>query len=248
MCGRFVMGSPPDEIARYFDAEAPEAALEASYNVAPTNDVYVVLSSGEARRLDTYRWGLVPPWAKDLAVGSRMINARAETVATKNAYRSAFKHRRCIIPADGFFEWKAIEGQKRKQPHFIRRRDGEPLAFAGLWERWHGPKPAKGEAPAAEGEEPEEVRSCCIVTGEPNEVVRPIHDRMPVMLPPSAWEAWLDPQLDDAELLGSLLVPAPASLLEAYPVSTAVNQVREKGPELILPADADAAGQQGSLL
>lgn len=223
MCGRFVSASPPDEIARYFQAEAPEAALGPNYNVAPTTDVYAVLEDGTARRVEPLHWGLVPRWAKDLSVGNRMINARAETLAERNAYKSAYAKRRCIVPADGFYEWRSMPGQKAKQPYFIHRKDGEPMAFAGLWEVWRD-----RAAP-----EPTEVHSCTIVTGPANEAVAPIHDRMPVMLPPSAWDEWLDPDQHDLEVLGRLLVPAPASLIELYPVSTEVNSVRNRGPHLL---------------
>jgi putative SOS response-associated peptidase YedK len=232
MCGRFVAASPPDEIARYFDAQAPEAALEPNYNVAPTNDVYAVLEDGRVRKVEALHWGLVPSWAKSLSTGSKMINARAETVATKNAYRHAFKKKRCIIPADGFFEWKVIKGQKAKQPYFIHRNDGEPLAFAGLWEVWHDPNNPD-----------EEVHSCCIITGLPNEKVSDVHDRMPVILPPSAWDTWLDPDQQDIEALGKLLVPAPASIIDLYPVSTEVNNARHQGAHLIDAIDPAAALQ-----
>lgn len=241
MCGRFVAASPPDQIARYFDAEAPEALLESSYNVAPTNDVYAVLEDGSTRRLEALHWGLVPRWAKDLSVGNRMINARAETLATKNAYKHAFKKRRCIIPADGFYEWQKRAGSKRKQPYFIHRADGEPMAFAGLWEVWRNPN----------SEEHEEVHSCTIITGDPNEKVRPIHDRMPVILPPGAWDTWLDPEQQDLDLLGKLLVPAPASIIDLHPVGTDVNSVRNKGEHLIErvdPATGAAGEDQGTLL
>lgn len=232
MCGRFVSSSPPDELARYFDvAEVAEQALEPSFNVAPTNDVYVVVETGAVRRLDTFHWGLVPFWAADVKTGHKMINARAETVADNSAYRHAFKKRRCIIPADGFYEWKKVPGQKARQPYFIHRTDREPIAFAGLWERW---RPKDGEADGSDA-----LRSCTIVTGQPNEAVAPIHDRMPVMLPPSAWAEWLDPANDDVAALGQLLVPAPARLLTVHPVSTAVNNVRSRGAELAEPADAE---------
>jgi putative SOS response-associated peptidase YedK len=232
MCGRFVAASPPDEIARYFDAVPPEAALEPNYNVAPTNDVYAVLADGQVRRLEPLHWGLVPRWAKSIAAGNKMINARAETVATKNAYRYAFKKKRCIIPADGFFEWKKVAGQKAKQPYYIHRNDGEPMAFAGLWEVWRDPNNPE-----------EELHSCTIITGQPNEKVREIHDRMPVMLPPTAWETWLDPEQEDVELLGKLLVPAPASLIELHPVSTEVNNVRNRGPHLLDRVDPTGEDQ-----
>jgi putative SOS response-associated peptidase YedK len=234
MCGRFVSASPPDELAKYFGVDdVSETVLDRSYNVAPTNDVYVVVETGGLRHLDTFHWGLIPFWAKDRKVGQKMINARAETLAEKSAYKRPFQRRRCIIPADGFFEWKKIPGQKTKQPMYMSRVDGEPLAFAGLWELW---KP-KG----TEDDESTWVRSCTIITGEPNETVAPIHDRMPVMLPPSAWKEWLDPENADVETLGKLLVPAPAHLITAHPVSTRVNDVRSKDSALIEPFDPDAA-------
>jgi putative SOS response-associated peptidase YedK len=220
MCGRFVAATPPDQVAAYFGATA-EALLDPSWNVAPTNDVYAVLEDGGLRHLDAFRWGLIPSWAKDPKIGSRMINARAETLAEKNAYKAAFRKRRCLVPADGFYEWKALPGQKRKQPYFIHRTDGEPLAFAGLWEVWRGPD-----------RDQEPLRTATIITTEANETMAPVHDRMPVILPASAWGEWLDRDLDDLEALGRLLVPAP-TLLTLRPVSTEVNSVRNKGPELI---------------
>ncbi|HEX4819362.1 MAG TPA: SOS response-associated peptidase [Acidimicrobiales bacterium] len=238
MCGRFVSSSPPDELAKYFDVDAvAEQVIEPSYNVAPSQDVYVVVESGGSRRLDAFRWGLVPFWAKDPATGYKMINARAESVTDKNAYKRAFQKRRCIIPADGFFEWKKIPGQKAKQPYFIHRSDGEPMAFAGLWEVW---RPADDEDRTSEP-----LRTCTIITGEPNEKVADIHDRMPVMLPPSAWAEWLDPENDDVETLGKFLVPAPATLYALHPVTRAVNNVQEKGPELIDPAEEPLDGVPG---
>jgi putative SOS response-associated peptidase YedK len=239
MCGRFVSASPPDEIARYFDAAAPEEVLDPSYNVAPTKDVYVVLEHGGLRRMEPFHWGLVPRWAKDPKIGGRMINARADTLTTKNAFKPAFSRRRCIIPADGFYEWKSVPGQKKKQPVFIRRPDGEPLAFAGLWEVWRNP------------ERPDEkLRSCTIITTDANEEVRSIHDRMPAILPPETWGSWLREDNDDVDALGRLLVPAPPRFVELYPVSTEVNNVRNDGAHLIErvdPATGEIHGQ-GTLL
>lgn len=229
MCGRYVAAAPPSEIAKYFGAATlSETVLEPSYNVAPTNEVYAVVERNDERVLDHFRWGLVPFWAKDLAIGSKMINARAEGIATKNAYRHAFSKQRCIIPADGFFEWKVIEGQKRKQPMFIHRVDGEPLAFAGLWETWRG---------ADRDRDP--IYTCTIITTTANETMAPVHDRMPVILPPDLWEKWLDPEMRDTDALVKFLKPAPSSLLTLYPISTAVNNVRNKGAELIVPKDGD---------
>ncbi len=239
MCGRFVSSSPPDQLAKYFDVEAlGESLLDPNYNVAPTNDIYAVLESGGVRRMEPLHWGLVPFWAKELKIGNRMINARSETLATKNAFRSAFKKRRCIIPADGFFEWEKIEGRKTKQPYFIHRKDDEPLAFAGLWEVWRGP----------DRDSDESVTSCTIITTSANETMEKIHDRMPVILPPSAYDEWLDRDDDDVETLGRLLVPAPVSLLTMHTVSTDVNKVQNKGPELIESIDPSSGDPQGSLL
>jgi putative SOS response-associated peptidase YedK len=231
MCGRFVSASPPDQIAAYFSAtEYPEEALEPNWNVAPTGDVYVVLESGGVRRVSTRHWGLVPFWAKDVKIGNRMINARAESVATSGAFKRAFAKRRCLIPADGFYEWQRVPGRRTKQPYHVHRPDGEPFAFAGLWEVWRPKDEAGGDAP-----EGEVLRSTTIITTDANEAMRRIHDRMPVILPPSAWDEWLDPENDDIEALGKLLVPAPAALTILQPVSTEVNNVRNQGPQLIDP-------------
>ena len=226
MCGRFVSASPPDELARYFQVDqVTEQVHEPSFNVAPTKDIYVVVERGGVRRLDTYHWGLIPFWAKDRKVGPRMINARAEGLADKGAYRRAFQKRRCIIPADGFYEWKREPGTKRKQPVYVQRKDGEPLALAGLWEMW---KPKETEDDPSTW-----VRSCTIITGEPNDLIASIHDRMPVLLPPSAWDSWLDSDSDDLDALGQLLVPAPSELLAVQPVSLRVNDVRNDDPGLV---------------
>ncbi len=235
MCGRFVSASPPDEIAKYFDAEAPDAVLEPSYNVAPTNDIYAVTSDGSVRHVEAFHWGLVPIWAKDPKIGSKMINARAEGIETKNAYRAAFKRRRCLIPADGFYEWKKVPGQKKKQPFFIHRPDDEPIAFAGLWEVWKGPD--------KDNPDPHPLRSTTIITTTPNEPMAEIHDRMPVILPPSKWDEWLDPENADTETLGKLLVPAPPQIITMHPVSTEVNTVRNKGAQLITEIDPDAPAE-----
>jgi putative SOS response-associated peptidase YedK len=194
--------------------------------------VYVVLDDGDARKVDLLRWGFVPSWSKDIKIGNRMINARAESVPTSGAYKGAFKRRRAILPADGFYEWKKLPGGKRKQPYYLERRDGEPIALAGLWEEWRDPD-RKGEP----------LRTVTIITTTPNETMAPIHDRMPVILPPEAWDAWLDPTNDDTEALAKLLVPAPADLLVARPVSPAVNSTRNDGADLIVEAKGDALVQ-----
>lgn len=245
MCGRFVSSTPPDQLAAYFDVDAVDEQLldrGPNFNTAPTTGVYVVRQDGSTRRLESFRWGLVPSWAKDLSVGARMINARAETVATKPAFRSAFAKRRCIIPADGFFEWTLPEGAAKKQPYFIHRPDGEPYAFAGLWETWRGPKAAKDAEPPDERLAPAEpLRSCSIVTTGANEAMSALHDRMPVLLPRDAWGTWLDEDEHDTDLLGRLLVPAPSELITFHPVSTEVNNARNKGEHLIDPIDQSDA-------
>jgi len=227
MCGRYVSVSSPALLAeRFLVEEIRVTELAQDYNVTPRAEVPVVAVRDDHRVLDLLRWGLVPSWAKDTSIGDRLINARADTVATKPAYRRAFQRRRCIIPADGFYEWRAIPGRRQKQPYFITRRDREPLAFAGLWEFWRDPATPDGPG----------LRSCVIVTTDANEALAPIHDRMPVVLPEVAWAAWLDPANHDAEALEGLLVPAPAGELEWYPVSTLVNRPANNGPELVEPA------------
>ncbi len=237
MCGRYVSASPPDELARYFGAQTGGEQLEESYNVAPTDAVYGVRARDGHRQLETLRWGLVPFWAKDPKIGSRMINARAESVADKPAFRRAYEKRRCLLPADGFFEWEKIAGQKRKQPWFIHRVDDEPLVFAGLWEFWT----AKDDDGADTGDP---VVSCTIITTTANETMAPIHDRMPVMIPPNAWDRWLDPDTPGGDV-ADLLVPAPDGLLARHTITTAVNSVRNDGPDLIAEAaplaEADAS-------
>jgi len=199
-----------------------------SWNVAPTADVYAVARSRRGRRrLGTLRWGLVPSWADNPSGGARLINARAETVATNGVYRESFARRRCIVPADGFYEWQApAEPGDTKQPYFIRAVDGQALALAGLWDSWRD----------AEGRW---LRTCTIVTTGANDVVAPLHDRMPVVLPEEAWAGWLDASELDVRGARALLAPAPAGVLERHRVSTAVNSARNDGPELveILPAE-----------
>jgi len=229
------MATPVAELGRMFGfAERPN--LAARYNVAPTQEIATVQTrgdgdgDGEARQLTLMRWGLVPFWAKDLSIGSKMINARDDGLAEKPAFREAVRRRRCLIPADGFYEWQTVEG--RKQPLYIRRRDGRQLAFAGLWESWKGPK---GEPPLAEP-----VLSATIVTTSANATLRPVHDRMPVILDEADWPLWLDVSASAGDAL-RLLRPAADDLLETVPVSTRVNSVRNEGPELILPEARQAS-------
>jgi putative SOS response-associated peptidase YedK len=240
MCGRYVAVSSPTILAERFDVgEVRVEGVEPSYNVTPRADVPVVAENRGGgprgtRVLDLVRWGLVPSWAESLSIGDRQINARAERIRTANAYKRAFARRRCIIPADGFYEWQTIEptvnaarAKKIKQPWFFRRRDGEPLAFAGVWEVWHDP---------AQGEDAPRIRTCSIITTQANALVAPVHHRMPVLLPESAWAEWLNRENHDVDALHRLLVPAPVDELEAWPVTTLVNKPENNGSELLDPA------------
>ena len=234
MCGRFVSTNSPERISAYFGASFDAEPLGENYNVAPTNDVLAVVAADAGRAVRAFHWGLVPTWAKDVKIGSKMINARAETVAEKPAFKGLFAKHRLIVPMDGFYEWQVVAGQKAKQPMFIRRRDGEPLAVAGLWTTWRD---------RALGDDAPWLHSLTLITTAANATMAPVHDRMPVLLPASRWDEWLDPANRDVDALTRLLVPAPDDLLELYPVSTEVNNVRNKGPELIVPTVGDAEGQ-----
>jgi putative SOS response-associated peptidase YedK len=227
MCGRFAQPRSSEELARIFGASAAASIDGERFNVAPTDEVAAVVEHHAERTVDAFRWGLVPIWSRSPKEGPRMINARAETIETSAAYRTSFRRYRCIVPADAFYEWHrewapGVKRPIRSEPFAIRRRDGEPLAFAGLWAIWRDPETAA------------RLYSCTIITTEANEVVRPVHDRMPVILSPDTWDAWLDESASPAELRG-LLRPAPDEDLERYPVSPAVNNVRSEGAELLLP-------------
>jgi putative SOS response-associated peptidase YedK len=231
MCGRYTLATAPEALARIFELDDPPE-LPARYNIAPTQQVPAVRlvvdeGSGASRRrvLRLLRWGLVPFWAKDPGIGARMINARAETVADKPAFRAAFRRRRCLVLADGFYEWQRV-GRGAKQPFLIRLRDGGPFAFAGLWERWTGP-------------EGEPLESCTLLTTQPNELVAPIHNRMPVILDPADYDAWLDPQLQDPAALRPLLRAFPAEKMIAHPVSQRVNNPRVDEPGCAAPLPDD---------
>ena len=232
MCGRFVSASNPEQIAAYFDTAPPETELGPSYNVAPTTDVYAIVEGPDGtRQLQVFHWGLIPVWAKDVKIGQKMINARSETIASKGAYKADFRKHRCLIPMDGFFEWQRVADRKAKQPYFIHRVDGEPLAVAGLWSMWRD-KAAGPDAPW--------LHSCTVVTTQANDTMAKIHDRMPVILPASAWPTWLDAGNDDIDTLQKLLVPAPNELLTMHPISTDVNKVSNNGVHLIDPIDPEA--------
>jgi len=226
MCGRYVQFRSAEAIQEVFRTAGPLPNLAPSWNVAPSQAAPVVRRhpvSGE-RHLDVLRWGLLPHWARDPKTVRQPINARAETVSTTPAFRDAFARRRCIVPADAFYEWKAMPGGK--QPYAIAARDGGMLGFAGLWEGWRG---NGGEV----------IRSFAIITTEANATLRGLHERMPVILPPEAWTAWLE-----GDRPGELLRPAPEDLLRAWPVSTSVNTPRNNSPELLeeVPGPAVPAG------
>ena len=223
MCGRFALYTPQEAVVRLFRLD-DAAPLSPRYNIAPTQPVLAVRADEPAgREARMLRWGLVPFWAKDTGIGSRMINARGETIAEKPAFRQAFRRRRCLIPADGFYEWQKVPGGK--QPWFISARDEVPLAFAGLWERWDN----RGT------EDP--VESCTIVTTAANATLAPLHDRMPVILGADAWDSWLAADTPSATLL-DLLRPAANDLLAARPVSRRVNSPANDGPDLVSEASA----------
>lgn len=218
MCGRYTLRTPVETLVERFEIDEHPASISPSYNVAPTRQVAAVRAEDGRRKLEGLRWGLIPPWADDPEIGNRMINARSETVAEKPSYRRAFKERRCLILADGFYEWqKTADG---KQPFYIRMEDRSPFAFAGLWESW-----SNGE----------EIRSCTILTTEPNELVAPIHNRMPVILHREDYEMWLDPDFEEREPLTSLLKPYPEEAMEAYPVGRRVNNPANDEPGCIEP-------------
>ncbi|MEN8672426.1 SOS response-associated peptidase [Nocardioides sp.] len=250
MCGRYASSRRPEDLLEEFEVVESRVAtpLAPDYNVAPTKEVYAVVERPPSkdspdppeRQLRVLTWGLVPSWAKDPGIGSRMINARMETVAEKPAYRKAFAARRCLLPADGYFEWYPTEqltkaGKPRKQPFFIRPRDGATLAMAGLYEIWRDP--------AREDDDPQRFRwTCTVITTDAEDDIGRIHDRMPLMVEPERRAAWLDPRTERAALR-DLLVPAAPGTLEAYPVSAAVGNVRNNGPELVEPLPAEAAPQ-----
>jgi putative SOS response-associated peptidase YedK len=252
MCGRYASSRRPEDLVEEFEIDKVEVAepLPPDYNVAPTKQVYAVVqrpadpqdgSGASERQLRSVRWGLVPFWAKDPSIGNKMINARMETVHEKPAYRRPFASRRCLLPADGYFEWYTTEqktkaGKPVKQPFFIHPADGGVLAMAGLYEVWRDK--------TRDDDDPQRfLWSCTVITTSAEDSVGHIHDRMPLMVERDRWASWLDPSVDDPDTLKQLLVPAAPGRLEAYPVSTAVNRVRNNGPEL-LDALAAEPGQR----
>jgi putative SOS response-associated peptidase YedK len=221
MCGRFTLTTDLDRLEERFSFRATNLRYVPRYNIAPSQHVLTVLD-GEGRYAELLHWGLIPSWAKDPAIGNRMINARAETLAEKPSFRRALQKRRCLILADGFYEWKK-EG-KKKAPMFIGLKSHEPFAFAGLWETW---KSAEGEP----------IHSCTIITTEPNTLMTSIHNRMPVILSRDAEAVWLDRTVEDAQELLPLLVPYAAKVMDAYAVSPLVNSPRNDTPACIEPVE-----------
>jgi putative SOS response-associated peptidase YedK len=246
MCGRYASSRQPEDLVEEFEIRTSELPrIEADYNVAPTKEVYAVVERPPSgtdeppeRQLRVLSWGLVPFWAKDPSVGNRMINARAETVAEKPAFRRAFERRRAILPADGYFEWYATSqltkaGKPRKQPYFIRPKDGGVLAMAGLYEIWRDPDLAD--------DDPARFRwTSTVLTTTAEDSLGHIHDRMPLMLTPDRYAAWLDPRHSGPDLL-DLLEPAAPGLLEAFPVAPLVSNVKNNGPELVEPIPLEEA-------
>ena len=222
MCGRFTLTVDPAELKAAFQEITFPEKYAPRYNVAPSQAVLAIPNDAK-NAADFLVWGLIPSWAKDPSIGNRLINARGETLAEKPAFRGAYKYKRCLIPADGFYEWKSQPGTKTKIPHFIHLKDGKPFAFAGLWDEWQ----------AADGSP---LRSCTIITTSPNSLMASIHDRMPVILAAEDYAEWLDPAPRTPDSLQHLIAPYPADLMEAYPVSVLVNSPSNDRADLIQPA------------
>jgi putative SOS response-associated peptidase YedK len=220
MCGRFTLSTELEQIEQRFSFRMTERAFAPHYNIAPSQPVLSVMNDGKENRAGFLRWGLIPPWAKDEAVGNRMINARAETLAEKPSFKRALQKRRCLVIADGFYEWKAAG--KKKTPMFIALKSRRPFGFAGLWETWKSPR---GEV----------IHSCTIITTTPNTLMESIHNRMPVILPRAAEALWLDRSVDDPQKLLPLLAPHPGDEMTAYEVSQLVNSPRNDVPACIEP-------------
>jgi putative SOS response-associated peptidase YedK len=223
MCGRFTLEKSLGELGSLFQVgNLPD--LWERYNIAPTQPVAVIRAAPdqEGRELALMRWGLIPAWSKEPGGGPLLINARAETAAEKPAFRAALRYRRCLVPADGFFEWQRLGSEKH--PFHMRRTDGAPFALAGLWESWHSPDGSV-------------LESCALLTIEANELMRPIHDRMPVILDPPDFDLWLDPDVQDVRMIQPLLRPYPAEAMVAFPVSSVVNNARNDDPQCVLPLE-----------
>ena len=229
MCGRFAVSDTPKKLMEHFHL-AELVDFKPSWNIAPSADILTIIADkAGARHMHPMRWGLIPSWAKDATIGNKLANARGETLAEKPSFRTAFKQRRCIVPATGFYEWKTQGG--KKYPYYISNTNGEPMAFAGLWEHWQTP-------------EGKLLHTCCLITTDPNEIMQPIHDRMPVILDREHWEEWLSPSHTRTDDLQTLIAPHAAAGMQAWPVTREVNKVggrndaslTEKVEELAEPA------------
>jgi len=222
MCGRFTLTITPEQLQEAIPGLITPTGMAPRYNIAPSQPVAVVPNDG-LNKLDFYIWGLIPSWAKDPSIGSRMINARGETLVEKPSFRSAFRRRRCLIPADGFYEWMQNPGSKSKTPMYIKLKSGEPFALAGLWENWNAPDGSN-------------ILSCTIITTTPNALLEPIHNRMPVILPREAYARWLEPNEVNPAQLQELIQPYPAEAMTAYAVSSLVNRPENDLAACIQPA------------
>ena len=235
MCGRFTLASNLERLGRNFNNLQMQMEFSPRYNIAPTQDVAVIANTKDVQTVEFFHWGLIPSWAKDPKIGSRMINARSETLTEKPSFRNAYKRRRCLIFADGYYEWQEVPGQKAKQPVYVRLKSQDMFAFAGLWEEW---KANWMEKP---------LRSCTIITCPPNSILGEIHHRMPVILPQDAYAQWLAHEEQSPETLQPLLTPYPGEEMEAYPVSRFVNRPTNDSPECIAPAsDVNENSEQES--
>lgn len=232
MCARYTLTARPDLVGSLFDL-VPPPDLPPRFNVAPTQDVLAVRLTPDGKRaFARLRWGLIPSWAHDPSIGNKLLNARSETVAEKPSFRDAFRKRRCLIPADGFFEWKTEDGTK--QPYFIHKPGRAPFAFAGLWESW-------------ESEDGTPVETCTIITTEANGLLKPLHDRMPVILGTDDFAKWLDPKTIEVKKLDALFRPLPEDALRLYPVTPKANNARFDDPSCVEPFEPEARARQGSL-
>lgn len=221
MCGRFTLTVDTGQLQEAFSWLDIQGEIKPRYNIAPSQPVAVVPNDGK-NQLDFFVWGLIPSWAKDPQIGNRLINARSETLGEKPSFRAAYRRRRCLVLADGFYEWRKEPGSKSKTPMFVQMESRDPFAFAGLWENWH----------SSDGSE---ILSCTIITTEPNSLLKRIHNRMPVILPRDGYNRWLDPQEKEPAQLADLLQPYPAEEMIAYPVSRLVNSPNNEDPACIRP-------------
>jgi putative SOS response-associated peptidase YedK len=223
MCGRFTLTVDPSQLQEAFANYTFPAQFAPRFNIAPTQPVLAIPNDAK-NKADFFLWGLIPSWSKDPTIANKLINARGETIAEKPSFRGSFKYKRCLIPTDGFYEWKANRGEKTKTPYFIHMKDRSAFAFAGLWDEWHSP-------------DGNTLRTCTIITTEPNELMSALHNRMPVILDAKDYDAWLDPAPHTSGNLLHLLQPFPAGKMSAHPVSTFVNKPGNDRPECVVPVN-----------